>query len=41
MVFKEKNYEINYGEVCMGLNYERRLCVRHMGITMSEHTGIN
>lgn len=41
MGLKEENDEINYSEVWMGMNYERSLYVKHMGITMSDHTGIN
>lgn len=41
MGLKEENYEINYSEVWMGLNYKRSLYVNHMGVATSEHTGIN
>lgn len=41
MKLKEENYGINYSEVWMGLTYKRRLYVKHMGITASEHIGIN
>ena len=41
MGLKKENYEITYSEVWMGLSYKRSLYVKHMGITASEHTGIN
>lgn len=41
MGLKEEDDEINYSEVWMGLKYKRSLYVKYMGITMSDHTGIN
>lgn len=41
MGLKEENDEINYSEVWMGLNNKMSLYVKHMGITMSDHTGID